>query len=100
MAEGIVPILLDSTELPEPPRSFHWIDLRKPEPHGGLSDFVWRTFRRSGRHYYPKDEYGEYHDWDYETFRAQELERKKEWEEAQVLLRQEIARAVSTALDK
>jgi hypothetical protein len=81
-----VPILLDDTKLPDSLRSFHWIDLRKPEPHGGLGDFVYRTFRHSSRHYYPKDERGDYHDWDYENFIARELARKKDWEAAQTML--------------
>ena len=96
----IIPILLDDTELPDPLRAFQWIDFRRQEPHGGLSAFVYRTFRRSGQHYYPKDEYGEYHDWESEEFRAEEFERKKQWEQGQMLLREEIARAILTSLEK
>lgn len=99
LRKEIVPVRLDDTALPDPLRDFQWIDMRRQEGHGGLIDFVYRAFRRSGRHFYPTDERGEFRDWDYEDFYARELERKREWEESQAPLRQEGARAIVSRLD-
>jgi hypothetical protein len=96
----VIPILLDDTELPEPLRAYQWIDLRRPEPHGGLNDFVYRRYRRSKRHFYPKDEHGEYRDWDREEFSAREFKRHQQWEERQSLRQQDIAAVIARRLGR
>jgi hypothetical protein len=49
----IIPILLDDTKLPERLSTYQWIDLRRPEPHGGLIGCFHRIFYPSRRHFYP-----------------------------------------------
>jgi hypothetical protein len=99
LGKEIVPILLDDTELPNPLREFHWIDLRRPEAHGGLRGFVPRVFERSKRHYNPKDEHGEYRDWDYEDYSARERERQNLWNDAEAPRRQAVAETIVSWLD-
>ena len=96
----IIPILLDDTEVPEPLRAYQWLDFRRDEPHGGLLSFVPGVFRRSKRHYYPKDEYGEYRDWDREDFYEREHKRKQEWEDSQAARTEEIARQIAERLTR
>ncbi len=94
----MIPILLDDTKLPEALGVYQWLDFRRDEPHGGLTRFVPRTFRRSGRHYYPKDEFGEYRDWDWEEYHQEESDRQKRWEASQTVRSEEIARRIVARL--
>ncbi len=94
----VIPILLDDTDVPTPLRAYQWLDFRKDEPHGGLRSFVPSVFRRSNRHFYPKDENGEYRDWESEQFYEQEHERRQEWEESQAPRMEEIARQIVSRL--
>jgi len=94
----IIPILLDDTVVPAPLRAYQWLDFRRDEPHGGLFSFVPGVFRRSGRHFYPKDKHGEYRDWDMDEFHEKEHERRQKWEKSQASRREEIARRIAMRL--
>ncbi len=96
----VIPILLDDTEVPDPLRVFQWLDFRRDKPHGGLLNFVPGVFRPSNRHFSPKDEYGEYRDWDSEEFYERERERRQEWKESQATRTEEIARRIAARLTK
>jgi hypothetical protein len=96
----IIPILLDNTELPDPLRAYQWLDFRRDQPHGGLLGFVPGVFVRSKAHYYPKDEHGEYRDWESEEFYKREHERRQEWKESQATRTEEIARHIAARLTK
>lgn len=94
----MIPILLDDTDLPEPLRAYQWLDFRKGGPHGGLLGFVPSVFRPSNRHFYPKDDRGEYRDWESEHFYEREAERKTEWEASQATRSEEVARRIAARL--
>jgi hypothetical protein len=97
--KDVVPILLDDTELPPVLSAFHWIDLRRPEGHGGLTSFAYRAFQRSPRrHYYPTDKHGEYRDWELEQFNEEERDRKRAWDESQAPLRNDVAHTIVAQL--
>lgn len=96
----IIPILLDDTKLPAPLGPYQYLDFRRDEPHSGLLKFVPRMFRRSSRHYYPKDEHGNYRDWDAEDFYARERKRREEWEASQTTRTEEIARHIVARLTR
>lgn len=97
-SKEIIPILLDDTDLPAALRVYQWLDFRRDEPHGGLFGFVRRPFKRSGRHYYPKDAFGEYRDWDFEAFHDEEQARQHAWEQSQATRSEEIARRIVARL--
>lgn len=95
----IIPILLDDTEVPDPLRAYQWLDFRRNTPHGGLFGFSPGVFvRRSNIHYYPKDESGEYRDWESEQHVEQEHERKQDWKRSQATRTEEIARSIVARL--
>ena len=94
LGKAIVPILLDSTELPKPLREFQWIDFRGKGEHGGVPRFSPSQYQRSNTRYYPKDEHGELRDWDYERYSERESERKRAWASESEPGRQEVARAL------
>jgi len=95
----VIPILLDDTKVPDPLRIYQWLDFRRSEPHGGLLDFVPSVFfRRSNRHFYPKDEYGEYRDWESEELYERDQERRRKWETSQATRTEEIARRIAVRL--
>jgi len=96
----IIPILLDDTKVPDPLRAYQWLDFRRDEPHGGLFSFVPGVFRHSNVHYYPKDEHGEYRDWESEEFHERERERRQEWKESQATRTAEIARDIAARLTR
>jgi hypothetical protein len=95
----MIPILLDDAEMPPPLRAYQRLDFRRHEPHGGLIRFVAGVFTRSSRrHYYPKDERGEFRDWDHEQFYETESRRRKHLEETQANRHEEIAREIAARL--
>jgi len=96
----MIPILLDDREVPDPLRVYQWLDFRRDEPHGGLLGFVPGVFRSSDRHFYPKDEQGEYRDWESEHFYEDEHERRKKWEVSQAIRSEEIARQIAARLTR
>jgi len=96
----IIPILLDDTKMPEPLAVYQRLDFRRKETHGGLAAFVPGIFKRSPIHFYPKDEFGEYRDWDHEHFCEREVARRKAWEEDQAALAKTFARKIADRLSK
>ena len=64
--KDILPLLMDDTKLPDSLAEFQWIDLRGQRFHAPWVSVVSRPFERGNRHFYPRDEHGEYVDWESE----------------------------------